>query len=147
MTGKHAGKNAGKRAGAHARASAQASEKDTTGSEGVARPVAIDPRRLAVFERDHWQCVYCGAPGTVETLSVDHVQPRVRGGDQSAGNVVTACVACNSRKGGRRHVEFLADDPEAWRNFRARAPYVWPRLVAAVDEELARRVRRRSTPR
>jgi 5-methylcytosine-specific restriction endonuclease McrA len=100
-----------------------------------------------VFDRDQWQCVYCGAAGTLDTLSVDHVQPRVRGGDQSAGNVVTACLTCNARKGGRRHVEFLADDAEAWRNFRARAPYVWPRLVAAVEEELARRVRRRPPPR
>lgn len=98
--------------------------------------------RDAVFARDGYRCVYCGAEGTADTLSVDHVQPRVRGGDHSAGNVVTACGPCNARKGHRRHVDFLADEPEAWRHFRARAGYVWPRLLAAVEEELEHRARR-----
>lgn len=97
--------------------------------------------RDAVFARDRRCCVYCGTEGTPDTLSVDHVQPRVRGGDHSAGNVVTACTACNARKAHRRHADFLADEPEAWQSFRARAPYVWPRLLAAVEEELAQRAR------
>ena len=37
-----------------------------------------------------------------EALTVDHVQPRVRGGDRSGGNLVTACAACNLTKGHRR---------------------------------------------
>jgi hypothetical protein len=57
---------------------------------------------------------------------------------------VTACGPCNARKGHRRHTEFLADEPETWRHFRAHAGYVWPRLLAAVEEELARRSRRRN---
>jgi 5-methylcytosine-specific restriction endonuclease McrA len=97
--------------------------------------------REQVFARDGYACVYCGTEGTGETLSVDHVQPRVRGGDHSAGNVVTACMACNARKGHRRHAEFLADEPEAWRHFRQRAAYVWPRHLDAVTEELTRRSR------
>ena len=32
---------------------------------------------------------------------MDHILPRSRGGDNSPMNVVTACVACNSRKGNR----------------------------------------------
>ncbi len=106
-------------------------------------PPHATPSRDAVFARDRWCCVYCGAEGTPETLSVDHVQPRRRGGDRSAGNVVTACAPCNARKADRRHTEFLADEPEAWRNFRERASYVWPRHVAAVEAELARRAARR----
>jgi hypothetical protein len=101
--------------------------------------------RDAVFARDQWHCVYCGAEGTPETLSVDHVQPRVRGGDHSAGNVVTACLACNARKAHRSHVDFLLSEPDAWRNFSERARYVWPRHLTAVTEELERRARKRST--
>ncbi len=74
---------------------------------------------------------------------MDHVQPRVRGGDHSAGNVVTACLACNARKAHRRHTEFLASEPDAWREFSQRATYVWPRHLAAVREELDRRAKRR----
>lgn len=104
-------------------------------------PRHVTLTRDAVFARDRGCCVYCGTEGTPDTLSVDHVQPRVRGGDHSAGNVVTACTTCNARKGHRRHTEFLADEPEAWRNFKARASYVWPRLLTAVEEELVRRAR------
>jgi hypothetical protein len=50
-------------------------------------------------------------------------------------------MACNARKGHRRHADFLADEPDAWRQFRQRATYVWPRHLEAVAEELARRSR------
>lgn len=74
-----------------------------------------------------------------EELSVDHVQPRMRGGDGSPGNLVTACRACNTRKAGRSLTEFLLDEPESRRNFFAQARYVWARHLKAVAEELARR--------
>ncbi len=106
-------------------------------------PPHSSPKRVEVFERDRYCCVYCGTEGTPETLSVDHVQPRVRGGDHSAGNVVTACLACNARKAHRRHTEFLASEAEAWKNFQHRATYVWPRLLEAVRAELVRRERRK----
>lgn len=99
-------------------------------------------QRAEVFARDGFACVYCGTEGTPETLSVDHVQPRVRGGDHSAGNVVTACLACNALKAHRHHAEFLAGDPARWRRFQERAAYVWPRLLGDVRAELERRRRR-----
>jgi hypothetical protein len=63
----------------------------------------------------------------------------MRGGDGSPGNLVTACRGCNARKGGRPLAQFLAEEPEARRNFFALARYVWPRHLKAVAEELARR--------
>jgi hypothetical protein len=83
--------------------------------------------------------VYCGQVFDAEELSVDHVQPRMRGGDGSPGNLVTACRACNTRKGGRSLTQFLLAEPEARRNFFLQARYVWPRHLKAVAEELARR--------
>lgn len=83
--------------------------------------------------------MYCGQVFDAEELSVDHVQPRMRGGDGSPGNLVTACRACNTRKAGRSLTEFLLDEPESRRNFFAQARYVWPRHLKAVAEELARR--------
>ena len=95
--------------------------------------------RLEVFARDAFRCVYCGTVQDVETLSVDHVQPRVRGGDGSGGNVVTACVACNMIKASRPLAQFLAENPAARRNFFLYARYVWARHLKAVAEELVRR--------
>ncbi|MFN5580982.1 HNH endonuclease [Gemmatimonas sp.] len=96
-------------------------------------------KRTDVFARDGYRCVYCGLEHEADNLSVDHVQPRMRGGDGSAGNLVTACRGCNTKKGGRSLAAFLFDDPEARRNFFHHARYVWPRHLKAVAEELARR--------
>ena len=94
--------------------------------------------RKDVFARDAWRCVYCGQPFPEEALTVDHVQPRVRGGDRSGGNLVTACGACNVAKGHRRLAEYLRAEPAARANFFRLARHVWPRHLRAVEEEMAR---------
>lgn len=96
-------------------------------------------KRLEIFARDEHRCVYCGLVHEPDALSVDHVQPRMRGGDGSYGNVVTACRGCNTRKGSHSLPRFLAESPEARRNFFQFARYVWPRHLIAVAEDLARR--------
>lgn len=96
--------------------------------------------RAEVFARDGYRCVYCGELKEPDELSVDHVQPRMRGGDGSPGNVVSACRGCNTRKAGRSLARFLAEEPpETRRNFFRLARYVWARHLKAVAEELARR--------
>ena len=55
--------------------------------------------RRALFARDGWTCVYCGAADV--RLTLDHVVPRSRGGDSVWENVVTSCAPCNLRKGNR----------------------------------------------
>lgn len=82
--------------------------------------------------------MYCGAKFAAEELTLDHIEPRVRGGDHSEGNLVTACRACNTRKGHRRLSVFLHDDAVARTNFRRYAVHVWPRLRRLLDDELAR---------
>jgi 5-methylcytosine-specific restriction endonuclease McrA len=66
----------------------------------VSVPRAASKRisRRAVFARDHFRCQYCGSD---KHLTVDHVIPRSRGGDDSWENVVTSCAACNLKKGDR----------------------------------------------
>ena len=81
--------------------------------------------------------MYCGERFEPALLTVDHVQARMRGGDRSGGNLVTACGACNARKGGLRLAEFLRADETARANFfRLAAPHVWPRILRAVEEEM-----------
>lgn len=95
-------------------------------------------KRAEILARDGYRCVYCGGVFDADDLSIDHVQPRMRGGDGSGGNVVTACRACNTAKGGRRLSHYLAENPVARRNFFRFARYVWERHLKAVAEELAR---------
>jgi len=54
--------------------------------------------RRNLFLRDDNTCQYCGRRSKPELLSVDHVQPRSRGGSTSWENCVLACVGCNARK-------------------------------------------------
>ncbi len=98
--------------------------------------------RNQIFARDEYRCVYCGAVFPPDELTMDHVQPLVRGGDGSGGNLVTACRGCNTLKGHRSLAHFLAAEPIARKNFFALATAVWPRHLRAVREELAHRLRR-----
>lgn len=99
-------------------------------------------RRDRIFARDGWRCVYCGRTFDAADLSIDHVEPRLRGGDHSDGNLVTACGECNTRKGSLPAWAFLAERAEERENFLRFATAVWPRLRRAV-EEAARRARGR----
>ena len=81
--------------------------------------------RRALFARDGWTCVYCGAADV--RLTLDHVVPRSRGGDPVWENVVTSCAPCNLRKGDRLLEEVhmqLATAP------KAPAPVLFIRLAA-----------------
>ena len=54
--------------------------------------------RFNVFLRDKFACQYCGEKNE---LTFDHLLPRSKGGITNWDNVVTACSACNVKKGGR----------------------------------------------
>ena len=94
--------------------------------------------RDAVFARDGYRCVYCGEVFPADELTVDHVQPRVKGGDRSGGNLVTACRGCNVLKGHRRLAEFLRASPSAHANFLKYGCHVWKRHLRTLEEEIAR---------
>ena len=55
--------------------------------------------RREVFARDGYTCQYCDRQ--THDLTLDHVVPRHRGGAHTWDNLVTACKACNHRKGGK----------------------------------------------
>jgi 5-methylcytosine-specific restriction endonuclease McrA len=57
--------------------------------------------RRNIYARDKNRCQYCGRQFPQEELTCDHVIPRSRGGRTEWGNIVTCCVPCNRKKGGR----------------------------------------------
>ena len=90
--------------------------------------------RERIFRRDSFRCVYCAEIFTGDQLTLDHVEPKMRGGDRSDGNLVTACRACNTKKGSRPAWAYLAEDGAARENFLKYGVTVWPRLRRAVVE-------------
>jgi 5-methylcytosine-specific restriction endonuclease McrA len=55
--------------------------------------------RKNILRRDSNRCQYCGRGDL--PLTIDHVVPRTRGGDESWENLVCACMKCNNKKGDR----------------------------------------------
>jgi 5-methylcytosine-specific restriction endonuclease McrA len=62
-------------------------------------------RRLRIYMRDKFRCQYCGDKKTAAELTLDHILPRSRGGDNAPVNIVTACLHCNNRKRDRTPAE------------------------------------------
>jgi hypothetical protein len=68
-------------------------------------------KRLAIYLRDSFTCLYCGrdmhnAPSS--QISLDHLEPRVNGKNNDPTNLVTACHPCNSARRDTDWREFLA---------------------------------------
>ena len=57
--------------------------------------------RANIYARDDHRCQYCGEHFPVSELTFDHVVPVSQGGRKDWENIVTSCVTCNRRKGGR----------------------------------------------
>jgi 5-methylcytosine-specific restriction endonuclease McrA len=57
--------------------------------------------RPRVYQRDGHRCQYCGVKKRASELNYDHVIPRSKGGPTNWTNIVTSCLVCNGRKGGR----------------------------------------------
>jgi 5-methylcytosine-specific restriction endonuclease McrA len=62
------------------------------------------PSRSLILKRDRHVCQYCGYSGP--NLTIDHVIPKSRGGQDTWQNLVTSCLECNNCKDNRT--------PEEW---------------------------------
>ena len=54
------------------------------------------PTRALIYQRDDHTCQYCGSQ---KRLTIDHVVPKSRGGQDTWENMVVACSSCNTKKG------------------------------------------------
>lgn len=63
-----------------------------------ARLMANNVSRRAVLARDGYVCAYCKSK---ENLTVDHIMPLSRQGENIWENLITSCLSCNLKKGNR----------------------------------------------
>ncbi|TAE32109.1 MAG: HNH endonuclease [Candidatus Kapaibacterium sp.] len=59
----------------------------------------VELSRKNVMRRDAHRCQYCGT--TKPPLTLDHIQPKSKGGTDTWENLATACIRCNTKKGNR----------------------------------------------
>ncbi len=64
----------------------------------LSKIVSHKPSRSMIYKRDNNSCQYCGS---TRSLTIDHVIPRSRGGNDSWNNLVLACSRCNVKKGNK----------------------------------------------
>ncbi len=62
------------------------------------RPKKISVSKNRIMKRDKFRCVYCGSQ---KHLTIDHVIPKSKGGQNTWSNMVTCCSKCNCKKGDR----------------------------------------------
>ena len=48
---------------------------------------------------ERWRC--CACCGSTEDITIDHIIPLSKGGDDELNNLRLLCRSCNSRKGDR----------------------------------------------
>jgi CRISPR/Cas system Type II protein with McrA/HNH and RuvC-like nuclease domain len=63
--------------------------------------------RERLFEESAHSCIYCGHPLTLDTMEIDHIVPRSKGGGEDISNKVCACPRCNALKADKGIPEFL----------------------------------------
>lgn len=60
--------------------------------------------RNNIYRRDNHRCIYCGDKNF---LTLDHIHPKSKGGQNTWKNLVTCCNKCNVTKGDMTLHEFL----------------------------------------
>jgi hypothetical protein len=101
-------------------------------------------KRLRIYARDGYRCVWClalvappaglGSRRRPRLATLDHVLPRTRGGSNHHSNLVTCCAACNEARGDMPALAFaqVLADPVTWHNDGEH----WAQVAEALDRVL-----------
>lgn len=69
-----------------------------------------DPNyRETILKRENGECLYCRRKITKDNYVLDHLIPKLKGGDDSYRNIVAVCYECNSIKSGENANDFVRD--------------------------------------
>lgn len=62
----------------------------------IAKLMETRPTKSMIYKRDDNKCQYCGS---TRHLTIDHIIPKSKGGEDTWDNLVVACNTCNTKKG------------------------------------------------
>ncbi len=97
--------------------------------------------RNSIRERWNHQCAYCGSK--TEDLSIDHIVPQAKGGNDHITNTICACVKCNRSKGHEQWEQWFSRQ-KFFTEERKTAIISWQRQLLTTDLQLYRYKPRRN---
>lgn len=97
--------------------------------------------RNSIKEKWNHQCAYCGSK--TEDLSIDHIVPQMKGGNDHITNVVCACTKCNQSKGHEQWEQWFSRQ-KFFTEERKNAIIRWQRQLLTTDLKLYRYKPRRN---
>lgn len=71
----------------------------------VKKKTSVRFSRHNLLLRDNFCCQYCHDELNMKDMTIDHVNPRARGGTTKWDNVVASCFSCNAIKGHRTNIK------------------------------------------
>jgi 5-methylcytosine-specific restriction endonuclease McrA len=93
-------------------------------------------KRLAIYMRDDWRCVYCDRSlkrVNPRQRTLDHIIPVAMGGSNNETNLITCCKKCNDRKQDRHIQDFCKRNKPAIER-------VLLVIVKPIDRKLAKQI-------
>jgi hypothetical protein len=94
--------------------------------QALQRREAVKQWRQSIKDAFGCKCAYCGVQSS--DLTLDHVHPKTKGGEDLATNIVPACKRCNHEKGSFHWKTWFQSTPdyceeratqiEQWTNYR-----------------------------
>lgn len=66
------------------------------------KELKVNLSKKNIHKRDNYQCAYCNNHFKYSELTLDHIIPLCKNGDNRSWlNLISACNSCNGKKGGR----------------------------------------------
>ena len=72
-------------------------DKPSTGKKTKRKKYSEQERKM-IYIRDDGRCALCGRKITLSEMTIDHIVPLDRNGENSVNNLQCACYACNQFK-------------------------------------------------
>lgn len=81
-------------------------DKPSTGKKTKRKKYSEQERKM-IYIRDDGRCALCGRKITLSEMTIDHIVPLDKNGEDSINNLQSACLACNRFKANIRPDDFM----------------------------------------
>ncbi len=88
-------------------------EEATQSPKSTTSPTKLT-KKQKVLAKTNRHCAFCGTSLTENTMTIDHIVPKVQGGTKALANCYAACQRCNSLKSNKSLKHFVHYLQKKW---------------------------------